>query len=238
MNQHMSHGCTVFHHSDYFKSMCLLNERDSPRVMLAYCLDMFTCRRVQILGQLGEAFDLTKCDRPCDNCEKRLGGCNTEILDLTDDGRIAVSLVQSIAQQHNKCTLTLCKIVLQGSRQAEVTNLDLHTNELHGALRHRGSDMIDLILWHLISREYLNLIEVKHGPHSKPYITVCSLLHSICDIHPFNKVGSKADALLRGQDDFRVRSVVAKEKSKRTPVVVETRTPQPLFDDDESSERS
>ncbi|KAG8629860.1 hypothetical protein KVT40_001479 [Elsinoe batatas] len=68
-------------------------QRNLLRTMVQFCENQADCRRVQVLGYFGETFRSRDCHKGCDNC---LSSVSFEMRDFTEEGKNAVSLIQTV----------------------------------------------------------------------------------------------------------------------------------------------
>ncbi|KAF7198202.1 ATP-dependent DNA helicase hus2/rqh1 [Pseudocercospora fuligena] len=92
--------------------------------MVQYCENKSDCRRVQVLGYFGEAFDPEDCLGGCDNCTS---GSTFEEVDYTQHARDAISLVREL--RADKVTILHCIDMFRGAntkkgRDAEHEHVD------------------------------------------------------------------------------------------------------------------
>ncbi|EME77960.1 uncharacterized protein MYCFIDRAFT_216933 [Pseudocercospora fijiensis CIRAD86] len=78
--------------------------------MVQYCENKSDCRRVQVLGYFGEAFEPEDCLGGCDNCTS---GSTFEEVDYTQHARDAISLVRELRDQ--KVTILHCIDMFRGA---------------------------------------------------------------------------------------------------------------------------
>ncbi|MBE3042346.1 ATP-dependent DNA helicase RecQ [Candidatus Bathyarchaeota archaeon] len=77
--------------------------------MVSFCDNPADCRRVEVLGYFGEAFDKADCNKTCDNCRS---GARSEQRDFT---QVAKAIVEAVAKEP-QLTATQCAELIIGKR--------------------------------------------------------------------------------------------------------------------------
>ena len=84
-------------------------QKHQLRHMVAYCENIFQCRRQQQLAYFGEVFNEAKCGKTCDNCERGEAFVDR---DVTEESRAMVRIVRCIG---NDKAFTLLVGIFRGS---------------------------------------------------------------------------------------------------------------------------
>ncbi|KAI9328367.1 P-loop containing nucleoside triphosphate hydrolase protein [Obelidium mucronatum] len=149
-------------------------QRNNVRMMVAYCEDLFECRRRQVLQYFGEKFDRATCNKTCDNCRNSLP---FERKDITKDAQNIVNLLRSVPPSNNITLISLMD-VYKGSKSAKIMKEDLHELPLHGSGASYSRTDIERICRELIVLDVIREESIwNKGGFANSYVKVyCYLL--------------------------------------------------------------
>ena len=107
-------------------------QKENLRQMILFCENTADCRRQQVLAYFGERFNPSLCNKTCDVCKQGLA--RTPKLDVTEDAKNAIRLVESIEQEN--VTLSYCVDVFRGSKIAKIMQNGHDQLAWHGVGKH------------------------------------------------------------------------------------------------------
>ncbi|EDR25795.1 ATP-dependent helicase SGS1, putative [Entamoeba dispar SAW760] len=82
--------------------------RNNLNEVISYCENTVDCRRTLVLQYFGEIFNSKLCNKTCDNC---YNPSPTEIIDMTELGKIAVEIVKA----HQRITANMVIGIMRGT---------------------------------------------------------------------------------------------------------------------------
>lgn len=128
-------------------------QEDGVRLVVQYCANDVDCRRTQLLGHFGQAFQAADCKKLCDNCQKTKG---TVEEDMTDLARDVVKLTQSLLSGGNeRITKKHCINVFMGCNVKEIKDRLHDKLPLFGVARGLQRGRIERLFDHLELTEIL-----------------------------------------------------------------------------------
>ncbi|KAK2467108.1 hypothetical protein APHAL10511_001366 [Amanita phalloides] len=130
------------------------------RKVVAYCMNLSDCRRVQLLQHFGEKFNKTNCRSKCDNCN--YDGALEE-KDMTSVAINAVQAIRALRQKNENVTLDMCKCILAGSKAATVLNRGFDKLPAYDSAHDLPRELIELMLQRLLSLDILTYFNIEHS---------------------------------------------------------------------------
>ncbi|KAI8323222.1 ATP-dependent DNA helicase [Martensiomyces pterosporus] len=94
-------------------------QRQQVRQVVQFCENVTDCRRQLVLSYFGEQFDVSRCNKTCDNCRKRLDTPQFET-DLTSETCSLIQTVQVLSEQGTKTTLLQLTDIFKGSKSKRI----------------------------------------------------------------------------------------------------------------------
>ncbi|TDL19606.1 ATP-dependent DNA helicase [Rickenella mellea] len=126
-------------------------QEDAIREVVRYCQNDVDCRRAQVLGYFGQAFNPRECHKSCNNC---LDEAEIVEEDLTSAAKDAISLVQSLVKGgRERVTKNHCSNVFRGSMLKDVKDKGHDQQALFGAGAEMSRDRVDRLFDHLMNEQ-------------------------------------------------------------------------------------
>ncbi|KAF8522149.1 P-loop containing nucleoside triphosphate hydrolase protein [Hysterangium stoloniferum] len=127
------------------------------RTVVQYCQNKIDCRRVQVLGYFGQAFDSKACQKRCDNCLDSSGSSEE---DMTEVAVQAIRLVKDLLNREKNVTKLHCLDVFRGANTKAIRDRGHNHVELFGAGSSLTREQCERLFDHLLSLEGFRQISV------------------------------------------------------------------------------
>lgn len=146
-------------------------QEDGVRAVVQYCQNEVDCRRVQVLGYFGQAFDRKDCHKRCNNC---LDSTESVELDMSAMAAEAIRLVKDLIGRDKNVTKLHCLDVFRGANLKAIRDKGHDRIPLFGAgatlSREQGERLFD----HLLTFEGFRQISVQNkSGWNALYMQVC-----------------------------------------------------------------